>query len=121
MKIALLVIVAMFLSAQASDQTEREIAYKKLHATYAIYSGELNEKQAPTRTDRKLAIEITGPAAKEIFDSLYPDAKVRCSDTKGERLRSKRDVWCIFHPPSQYRCFLGFDLRTGNSIPGASC
>ena len=121
MKSALTVLVVITLSAQASETTEPEIARKRLQGSYAIYSGELNEKQAPTRTDRKLAIEITGPAAKEIFDSLYPDAKVRCSDTKGERLRSKRDVWCIFHPPNQYRCFLGFDLRTGNSIAGASC
>ena len=40
---------------------------------------------------------------------------------KGERLRSKGEVWCIYQPPDLYRCFLGFNLRTGASIAGASC
>ena len=121
MKIALAVLAAITVSTQAGETTEGEAARKPLHGSYAIYSGELDEKQAPTRQDRKLAIEITGPAARNVFDSLYPDAKVSCSGTKGERLRSKGEVWCIYQPPDLYRCFLGFKLRTGASIAGASC
>ncbi|MBJ7309995.1 hypothetical protein ACFOLJ_17460 [Rugamonas sp. CCM 8940] len=90
-------------------------------AEYTIYSGELGNEQAPTKNDRKLAIEISGPAAKEIFDSLYPDSKVTCSSEKGERLRRKRDLWCAYQPSDGYRCFLGVNLRTGESIPGGSC
>ena len=108
MKITMLAMATMALSAQAGEQTEAQVAYKTLKATYAIYSGQLEEKQAPTHQGRKLAIEITGPAARSVFNSLYPDAKVRCSDTKGE-------VWCIHQPPNLYRCFLGFNLRTGGS------
>ena len=40
---------------------------------------------------------------------------------KGERLRSKGEVWCIYQPPDSYRYFLGVNLRTGTSIAGASC
>ncbi|MBC7684317.1 MAG: hypothetical protein H7176_03695 [Bdellovibrionales bacterium] len=90
-------------------------------AKYTIYSGELGNSQAPTKNDRKLAIEISGQAAKEIFDSIYPDAKVTCSSEKGERLRSKRDLWCAYMPSQGYRCFLGFNLRSGESISGGSC
>lgn len=90
-------------------------------AEYTIYSGELGNEQAPTKDDRKLAIEINGEAAKEIFDSIYPDAKVTCSSEKGERLRRKRELWCSFLPSQGYRCFLGYNLRTGQSIPGGSC
>jgi len=70
----------------------------------------LGNAQAPTKNDRKLAIEIKGQAAKEIFDSIYPDAKVTCSSEKGERLRSKRDLWCAYMPSQGYRCFLSFNL-----------
>jgi hypothetical protein len=95
---------------------------KPLKAEYTIYSGGLGDEQAPTLSERKLAIEITGQGAKDIFDSLYPDAKgVSCSDEKGERLRRKGHVWCAYSPSGGYRCFLGFDLRTGESIAGGSC
>jgi hypothetical protein len=95
---------------------------KSLKAEYTIYSGGPGDEQAPTKTERKLAIEITGSGAKDIFDSLYPDAKgVACSSEKGERLRRKGHVWCAFSPRDGYRCFLGFDLRTGESIAGGSC
>ncbi len=95
--------------------------YKPLRASYSIYSGSPGEKAAPTKTDRKIAIVIEGPAAKDIFDSLYPDVKVTCSEEKGERLRRNGEVWCSYTPSRQYRCFVGFNLRTGESYSGASC
>jgi hypothetical protein len=95
--------------------------YKPLKGSYSIYSGEPGEREAPTQNERKLAIAITGQAAKEIFDSLFPDAKVTCSQEKGERLRSKGEVWCIYQPRTGYRCFLGFNLRTGEPHSGAIC
>jgi hypothetical protein len=119
MKKAPLVLWAMTLFAQASEEPAPS---KPMKAEYTVYSGELGNAQAPTKTERKLSIEVTGQAAKDIFDSLYPDAKgVQCSDEKGQRLRSKGKVWCIYQPSSGYRCFLGFNLRTGDSIPGGSC
>lgn len=95
--------------------------FKPLKASYSIYSGDLGEREAPTKDIRKLAIAIEGPAAKEIFESIYPDAKVTCSAEPGERLRSKGKVACIYQPLTGYRCSLGVNLRTGESIAGASC
>jgi hypothetical protein len=95
--------------------------FKPLKAAYSIYSGNLGEREAPTKNERKLAIVIEGQAAKEIFDSIYPDARVTCSDEPGERLRSKGKVSCIYQPRTGYRCSLGVNLRTGESISGASC
>lgn len=107
--------------AHAAEKEQWPAPSKPLKAEYTIYSAELGNEQAPTKDDRKLSMEISGLAAKEIFDSLYPDAKVTCSGVKGERLRRKQNVWCIFQPREGYRCFLGVDLRTGESIPGGSC
>lgn len=112
---------ALFSVAHAAEKEVWPAPAKPLKAEYTIYSEELGNEQAPTKDDRKLAIEISGQAAKEIFDSLYPDAKVTCSGEKGERLRRKRNVWCIYQPREGYRCFLGVNLRTGESIPGGSC
>jgi hypothetical protein len=96
--------------------------YKPLKASYLIYAGEPDERSAPTKTDRELAIIVEGNAAKEIFDSLYPDAKgVSCTTEPGERLRRKGDVWCSYRPSDGYRCFMGFNLRNGQSNSGASC
>ena len=112
--------VALLSAAYASDNTWTW-DFKPLKATYSIYSGDPGERAAPTKDERKLSIAIEGQAAKEIFDSIYPDAKVTCSDEPGERLRSKGKVACIYQPRTGYRCSLGVNLRTGESISGASC
>ncbi|MCS0810382.1 hypothetical protein NX774_20860 [Massilia agilis] len=96
--------------------------YKNLNASYLIYSGEPGERAAPTKSDRKIAIAVTGEPAREIFESLYPDEKdVTCTTERGERLRRKGDVWCSFRPSDGYKCFMGFNLRNGESHSGASC
>jgi hypothetical protein len=118
----LLLLVILTGTAHAQGKPSYPAPAKPLKAEYTIYSGSLGDEQAPTKTERKLAIEITGQGAKDIFDSLYPDAKgVSCSSEKGERLRRKGHVWCAYSPADGYRCFLGFDLRTGESIAGGSC
>jgi hypothetical protein len=105
-----------------SDSIDWHEKYKLLKATYLIYSGEPDERAAPTRTDRKIAIIVEGDAARELFESLYPDAKgVTCTTEQGERLRRKGDVWCSYRPSDGYRCFMGFNLRNGQPHSGASC
>lgn len=95
---------------------------KPLTAEYTIHSSSLGDEHAPTKNDRKIAFEVTGQAAKGIFDPLYPDVQVvSCSDEKGERLRRKGRLWCIYTPEGGYRCFFGFNLRTGESIARGSC
>ncbi|WP_157202100.1 hypothetical protein [Massilia sp. Root335] len=122
-ELLLLACVCVLSAAYASDDaTGWHEKYKPLKATYLIYSGEPDERSAPTGTDRKIAIIVEGDPAKEIFDSLYPDAKgVTCTTERGERLRRKGDVWCSYRPSDGYRCFMGFDLRNGRPNSGASC
>lgn len=105
----------------ADEKMAEPAAPKPMKSEYWLYSGDLEEAMAPTKTDRKLSVIVSGQAAKDIFDSIYPDSKAVCSDEKGERLRSKGELWCAFSPAGGYRCYFGFDLRTGKSISGASC
>lgn len=118
-----IVLTAWLAQAGAAEQEAAPATPSKplKSSEYSIYAGELGDEKAPTKDDRKLAIEVSGPAAKEIFDSIYPDAKVTCSGEKGERLRRKQNLWCAYMPSQGYRCFFGFNLRTGDSIPGGSC
>lgn len=96
--------------------------YKRFRGSYLIYSGSLGEEQPPTSTDRKVSFSVSGPLAKEMFDSMYPDVREqeKCSSDKDYRERNKGEVSCI-HDRDGYRCFFGFNLRTGKSIPGANC
>jgi hypothetical protein len=93
-KILVVVVAVTLLSVAYAAENSWTWDFKPLRATYSIYSGAPGERDAPTKKERKLAIAIDGQAAKEIFDSIYPDAKVTCSDEPGERVRSKGKVAC---------------------------
>ncbi len=111
--------LSLLASNSAADWAER---YQPLSASYLIYSGEPGERAAPTRSDRKLTISVRGDAAREIFDAIAPDVKgVACTAEDGERLRRKGEIWCSYRPSDGYKCFMGFDLRTGKPHAGASC
>lgn len=118
-----LVAVLVSLHAHAEGKGKWTGKNKPLaNATYLVYSGEPGDRGPPTSADRKLAITIRGQAAKEIFDSIGPDAKgVSCSLEDGERMRSKGEVWCSYMPSDGYMCFLGFNLKTGEPHSGGTC
>ena len=99
-------------------------AWKPLLASYIIYSGELAEREAPTATKRTMSIAVEGPAAKDIFDSIAPDIQPTCSQEKGDRGRRKKGVDCVYSfqgAAKGYRCWIGIDLRSGESVPSVSC
>lgn len=94
---------------------------------YLIHGGSLADRQPPTATDSKLSMHIDGQVAKEIFNSIGPDLTTTCSDEKGDRARNKKGVSCSYTAKDRgetngpYRCWIGIDLRTGNSVGTASC
>lgn len=113
--------VALCSQTGAADQKAWDESFKPLKGEYLLYSGSLNESQKPTRTDRKVAFKVSGPAARDLFESMYPDEKITCTSMKRYRERRKGEIFCTFFPQDGYACYFGFDLRTGKSIGGASC
>lgn len=111
--------LATFSLAYAAERGEWW-RYKPFKGDYLVYSGTLGEEQPPTAADRKISFSVSGPVAKDMFDSMSPDAKESCSDDKGHRERYKGNVACI-RDTDGYTCHFGFDLRTGASISGATC
>jgi hypothetical protein len=111
----------LFPLAYAAEQAHQPAPYRPFKGDYTIYSGELDDQQAPTRDDRKLSFIIEGQPAKDIFNAIPRDEKETCSSGKGARSRRKGNVWCTFNPGDGYTCYFGFDLRTGKSIAGGIC
>ncbi|MBQ5938971.1 hypothetical protein J8847_02925 [Massilia sp. AB1] len=96
-------------------------------AIYLIHGGSLADRQPATVRDRKLSIVVDGPPAKEMFDAIGPDLPESCSGEKGDRVRDKKGVYCSYSVRDKaskegpYRCWIGIDLRTGDSVGTVSC
>ncbi|MBQ5948089.1 hypothetical protein [Massilia sp. ST3] len=96
-------------------------------AIYLIHGGTLADRQLPSAGDRKLSILIDGPPAKEMFDAIGPDLPETCSGAKGDRARDKKGGHCSYSAQDKaskegpYRCWIGIDLRTGDSVGTVSC
>jgi hypothetical protein len=96
-------------------------------AIYKVHSGTVSDRTPATSNDRKLTVLVDGKAAKEIFDSLGADLPHTCSGEQGDRLRDKKGIHCSYTAQDKakkegpYRCWIGLDLRTGDSIGTVSC
>ena len=110
--------------AYAGAKKEWDGSYTSATIHYLFYSNDLDEARAPTATDQRLSVAVTGDLAKQIFDTIGPDLKVACGTTLGMRQRQRGDVDCSYDKEQQtspYTCHFGFNLRKGKSIAGATC
>jgi len=85
----LVFLVSLSPAAHSDTAAEGAVATRPITGDYTIYSGTLGEIGPPTAADRKLAIAIRGGVAKDVFESIKPDAKAHCCGEKGERLRKR--------------------------------
>lgn len=107
-------VLAICLFATASPAVlqliERDFAGK-----YLLYGGYPDELVAPVAGDNKIAFEVRGEAAKDLFDMIGPDQKDACPT---QQLRQRDRLLCIYSKQHGYQCHFGFDLSTGLSIGG---
>ena len=97
-----------------------EYVHKSFAGTYVIYGGTPagDQARAPTPGDTKVAFNLAGSPAKEMFDAIGPDLKGGCAGS-GLRVRQRDMLLCRYRPKDGYWCNFGFDLSTGLSIGGA--
>jgi hypothetical protein len=114
--------------AQAADPSSDPFGlWKAFPAIYKIHSGSIADRTPPTATDRMLTVLIDGNAAKQIFDSIGPDLREACSSEDGDRARAKKGVYCAYAAQlngpkdSPYRCWIGVNLRTGDTQQTVPC
>jgi hypothetical protein len=82
---------AAFLSlAYAAEEAQWPAPYRPFKGVYTIYSGGLDDQQAPTKDDRRLSFIIEGAAAKEIFNAMPPDAKTSAVRRKVHAVAAKK-------------------------------
>lgn len=100
-----------------------EFSYRPAMTGYALYGNSLGDPTPPSEGDRKIAFEIKGQAARDMFEAIGPDRKDRCLDTIDSRFRSRDDerIVCTRSKRGKYACYFGFDLETGKSIGGSIC
>lgn len=85
--------------------------------TYALYGGYRDELAPPVAGDVKIAFDIKGTAAKELFNAIGVDRQEACP-AQQRRLRRRDMLLCVHSKRDGYRCQFGFDLSTGLSIGG---
>jgi hypothetical protein len=101
--------------------------WDKLQATYMVHSGGTAYAEPPTKADSALSVHFEGKAAKDVFDQIGPDLKVKCSPEKRDRERTKKGVSCIYtaqlNDPKDfhYTCWIGINLRSGEGDVRVSC
>lgn len=101
--------------------------WKPLPAIYKIHSGIVADRTPPTVSERRLTVLVDGKAAKDVFNSIGPDFPETCSGEKGDRHRRKKGVVCSYTAQDEgtkdgpYRCWIGVNLRTGDTVSTISC
>ena len=108
----------------AAEKTKPETAQARpLIGNYQVYGGSVADMLPPTPADRNLAFRFEGQTAKDLFDYIGPDVKKTkaCTDNPDYRERRRGNLHCVYWKTSGYRCFLGLDLRTGETANGSTC
>jgi len=120
--------IALSLARAADPSSDPYGLWKPLQgALYKVHSGIVSDRTPPTASDRKLTVLVDGKTAKEIFDALGPDLPDTCSGEQGDRMRDKKGIHCSYTAQDKgtkdgpYRCWIGLDLRSGDSIGTVSC
>jgi hypothetical protein len=111
----------------ASVQGDPSGLWRSFAGVYKIHSGGIADRAPATSQDRRLTVNFDGKTAQEVFDSLGPDLATTCSGEAGDRARQKQGITCMYtaqdakSKDGPYRCWIGLNLRTGESIPTSSC
>jgi len=125
MKTILLAFLVVVVSAVAPEvlASDWKFIYQPANVSYSTYGNSLGDPTAPSRNDKKIAFEVKGQAAREMFEAIGPDRKDSCSQELGVRFRSKDEekIICTKNTKEIYTCYFGFDLKHGKSIGGSIC
>lgn len=119
--------LALAVVASLSHAADPSGLWKPFVATYKVHSGMVADRTAPTNAERFLTISVEGKPAKEIFDAIGPDLKTTCGGDNGDRERSKKGTSCIYTDADKhtkdgpYRCWIGVNLKTGDTIQTVAC
>lgn len=115
--------VLLLTISAAAFANDWSFSYRPAAVRYVMYGNSLGDTLPPSSDDQKIAFEITGRAAREMFDAIGPDQQDACAAEPGVRFRARDDekVSCSRSRDGDYTCHFGFDLKSGKSIGGSIC
>jgi hypothetical protein len=122
-----LAIASVISFAAASVPGDPSGLWRPFAGVYKIHSRDVADRVPATSQDRRPTVNFEGKTAQEVFESLGPDLATTCSGETGDRARQKKGITCMYtaqdakSKDGPYRCWIGLDLRTGESIPTSSC
>ena len=124
----ILLILTQLAFAQGKGAAPHELnRWFPLGAEYKIHSGGTAYSEMPTKKDSALTVTFRDEPARQVFEQIGPDAKQVCDDVQGNRVREKKGVYCSYtarleNPKNpHYQCWIGVDLRSGESTVRVSC
>lgn len=118
MLLALLIAGPVFAATNAGAVWEH--VHQAFSGAYVMYGGwpTADEAKAPSPGDSKVAFNLGGNAARDMFNAIGPDLTDVCP-TAGLRVRQRNMLLCRYRSQDGYACNFGFDLSTGLIIGGA--
>lgn len=116
-----LALVLVFGVGLAQSAQRWQFSYQPVKGRYVIYGGALGDPLPPAGKNKRIAFQIDGKAAKQLFEAMGPDLRNTCGAENETRLRQRAHVSCSYHPRDGYHCDFGFDLLSGRSIGGSTC
>lgn len=107
----------------ATTLVARAQEYKPMESRYMLYSGAIGDSVAPSKSDTKMSLEITGRAAEDLFGQIGADVRDACGTEEGSRFRSKGNgsISCQYTRQDGYVCYLGVDLKKGKLVTASVC
>lgn len=129
-KLTMLALVALCQLAHAGQNEKKRHAlneWNPLDANYKIHSGNTAYSEPPTKADSAITVTFRDESARQLFEQIGPDIKPVCDDAPGYRERRKKGAFCSYtarleNPQNpHYRCWIGIDLRTGESDVRVPC
>lgn len=97
------------------------VTNSRLTGEYLVYGGSLGDRITPSAKDKKVALSITGPLAREMFRHFGKSSRT-ASCEEGTETRAKGSIVCIAEGKSgSVTCYLGLDLSSGAIIDGVIC
>jgi hypothetical protein len=106
---------ATALGAPGPDET------KKLVGTYSIGTLSLTDPAPDERKDALLRLDLTGGAARELFNALHAKAQRDECLGDGTMTKTSGQIVCSRHPGGAHECWIGIDLQHQSLASAAAC
>jgi hypothetical protein len=97
-------------------------AYNQLTGTYSIGGITLYDPPENEPQNTHLYIQLTGDAAKDLYQTMKAKAKPDICGDEGSQTKMIGNMQCVHTPNTKtYRCWFGVDVKNQKIVNGVVC